>query len=131
MDDDTTIINVKGVRKAAWNAATRAAALAKTPYGPWLSDAIDQRLYREATGGNPEGKAGLTEDQKTARILAVAALAEGMASLKAARARPPIVAAMLAELAGDLGLAGGKAEASRGKGSVKPPVVLLESGNSA
>ena len=94
MDDDTTIINVKGVRKAAWNAATRAAALAKTPYGPWLSDAIDQRLYREATGGNPEGKAGLTEDQITARTMALAEMAKGMAAMKSAGLRVPAVVRM-------------------------------------
>lgn len=121
MDDDTTIINVKGVRKAAWNAATRAAALAKTPYGPWLSDAIDQRLYREATGGNPEGKAGLTEDQITARTMALAEMAKGMAAMKSAGLRVPAVVRM-ALMAASVGMVPGAL--IRGQESVKP--ALLE-----
>ena len=127
--DDTTIINVKGVRKASWNAATRAASLGKEPYGPWLSDAIDQRLYREARGQETEAPA-MTPDQITARISALAELAKGIGALKAAGHRAVGIGSLsqglavaLAEDMRRLGLA----RRGFGKGSVKPEAVLLES----
>ncbi len=89
-DDDRTIINVKGVRKASWNAAARAASLSKDSYGQWLSDAIDLRLRMEAEGVKLPGedkKALLTPDQMTARIAAMAELAKGLAALKSAGSR--------------------------------------------
>ena len=120
MDDSTTIINVKGVRRAAWNAATRAASLGKEPYGHWLSDAIDQRIYREARGANQDGQAGeaLSADQLTARIAAVAELAKGIAALKAAGSRAVGLGA-LSRILGAL---------ISGQEAVKRGGVLLESG---
>jgi hypothetical protein len=86
---DTIIINVKGVRKSSWNSATQAASLRKEPYGPYLSEALDLRLRFDAgevkapgEDGNHQANPPLTEDQRTARIAALAALAQGIAAVK-------------------------------------------------
>lgn len=92
---DRTVINVKGVRKSAWQAAKRGASQLDDSMGTWLSDAIDQRISRDANAvqapankdarqDNPDA---LTPDQLTARILAVAALQQSAAALKQARIR--------------------------------------------
>lgn len=93
--DDKTIINVKGVRKPAWEAARRGAAQAGDSMGTWLSDAIDRRISHDATAiegpANNRGEVGnpdaLTPDQLTARIMALAALQQSMAAMKTARMR--------------------------------------------
>lgn len=106
MDDETTI-NVKGVRKSSWNAATQAASLRKEHYGPWLSDAIDLRLRYDAGQVKPPGQDGedaMTVDQRTARIAALAELAKGLAAVKAAGSRPNGISALshgLAEVFAD------------------------------
>jgi hypothetical protein len=86
---DTIIINVKGVRKSSWNLATQAASLRKEQYGPYLSEALDLRLRFDAgevkapgEDGNTQANPPLTEDQRTARIAALAALAQGIAAVK-------------------------------------------------
>jgi hypothetical protein len=86
---DTTTINVKGVRKNSWNAATQAASLRKEMYGPYVSDALDLKLRHDAGEvklpgevGNQEANLPLTEDQRTARIAALAELAKGIATIK-------------------------------------------------
>ena len=85
-DDDRIIINVKGVRKASWNRATRAASLRKIPYGQLVSDALDFQAEMEARGIEAPGKARLTDDQITARLTALAGLAQGIAE---GAIRPP------------------------------------------
>jgi hypothetical protein len=86
---DTVIINVKGVKKSSWNSATQAASLRKEQYGPYLSEALDLRLRFDAgevklpgEDGNAQANPPLTEDQRTARIAALAALAQGIAAVK-------------------------------------------------
>ena len=92
--DDLTIISVKGVRKSAWEAARRGAAQSGDSMGVWLSDTIDRRISQgdsQITGpANPGSESVnpvLTPDQLTARILALAALQQSVASMKQARVR--------------------------------------------
>lgn len=90
-DDDRTIINVKGVRKPAWEKAKRGSAQTGESMGTWLSGAIEIRAIHDASGiqspGNPLANPSLTPDQLTARIEAVAAYQQSVAALKMARAR--------------------------------------------
>lgn len=133
-DDDRIIINVKGVRKSAWNAATRAASLSKEPYGQWLSDAIDLRLRIEAEGVKLPGEAGeapLTADQTTARLAALAEAAKGFAALKTAGGRSVGISALsrrLAALLSEIPTANPPLRIARiGQESVKREPILLES----
>lgn len=92
---DKTIINVKGVRKSAWEAAKRGATQQGDSMGTWLSDAIDQRAIRDSDQVKPPAKndgkkgnpAALTPDQLTARIIAAAALQQSAAAMKQACGR--------------------------------------------
>jgi hypothetical protein len=83
---DTTTINVRGVNKSVWNEATRQASLSRELAGPWLNDAIEQKLRRLA-GAVVDDPAAMTVDQITARIAALAELAKGIAALKSAGSR--------------------------------------------
>jgi len=47
-DGEWTIINVKKVRKASWEAAKRESAQAGDPMGLWLSDMIDRQVKHTA-----------------------------------------------------------------------------------
>lgn len=135
-DDDRTIINVKGVRKTAWNAAARAASLSKDTYGQWLSDAIDLRLRYDAGTVKPPGEAGeatMTTEQLTARIAALAELAKGIAALKAAGARSVGIAtlsrgltSLLADLPRQAPLIRGQERRRLGQEPVKPMIEVLE-----
>jgi hypothetical protein len=125
-DDDRIIINVKGVRKASWNRATRAASLRKIQYGQLVSDALDFQAEMEARGIEAPGKARLTDDQITARLTALAGLAQGIAALKAAGARSVGIATLsrglanlLAEMPRDLRIGGRIRNLEIGQESVK------------
>jgi hypothetical protein len=103
---DTVIINVKGIRKNTWNAATQAASLRKELYGPYLSDALDLRLRFDAgevkLPGEQRNQAAnppLTEDQRTARIAALAELAKGIAAVRLQTGRATGITMLSAELA--------------------------------
>lgn len=95
-DDDKVTINVKGVRKSAWEAAKRGSARAGDSMGTWISDTIDRLVKLEESSvlapglatvknddfsGNPGEPDGMTPDQVTARMLAEAALFQGKAAL--------------------------------------------------
>lgn len=97
-DDGKTTINVKGVRKPAWEAAKREAGQAGDSMGTWLSDAVEQRVSRNRDAvqppanpaANPSDKSGnlaMIEEQITARMMALAALQQSVAAMKAAGAR--------------------------------------------
>lgn len=100
-DDTTTTINVKSVRKPAWEAARRSAAKQDEPMGSWLSRACETLANLEAgprefpPGGlaNPgqemANPTAMTQDQLSARILAVAALMQGFAAVRNATGRAP------------------------------------------
>jgi hypothetical protein len=86
---DTIIVNVKGVRKSSWNEATKAASLRKDQYGLYLSDALDLRLRFDAgeitlpgEDGNQDAHEHLSQEQRTARIAALAELAKGIAAVR-------------------------------------------------
>lgn len=96
---EKTVINVKGVDKPAWEAAKRGAAQTGDSMGKWLSEAIFLREKIDAGAIQPPGlpavKNGhnsgnphdLTEDQRTARIQAVASMMQGLAAIKTATGR--------------------------------------------
>jgi len=92
--DDKTIINVKGVPKTAWEAARRYAAQSGDSMGTWLAGAINCRIdYEEgrvkppANNGHDDGNPPLTEDQLSARMLALAAMQHSAAAMKQAGGR--------------------------------------------
>jgi hypothetical protein len=102
---ETVIINVKGVRKNSWNAATQAASLRKEQYGPYLSEALDLRLRFDSgevqlpgKDGNQRANTPLTEDQRTARIVALAELAKGIAAVKQHTGKATGITMLSAEL---------------------------------
>lgn len=90
------IVNVKGVDLDAWEMARKLAARHDESLGSVVSRSVRQ-LYNADTGPResvPNGSANLsheianlTEDQRTARIQAVASMMQGLAAIKTATGR--------------------------------------------
>lgn len=99
--EDTTI-NVRGVRKSTWNEATRQASLTRELMGPWVTDALELRLAVLSGAilvvDSKDAPGPLTPDQTTARILALAELAKGLAALKTAGSRALALGALTQEI---------------------------------
>jgi hypothetical protein len=99
--EELTTINVKFVRKSAWEAAKRAKAHDDGEnMGAWLSDAIEQRINREANqiespadqAANPGRKPGnppMTPDQMIALMTSLAEMEQSAAAAKAVKLRTP------------------------------------------
>lgn len=97
-DIEKTVINVKGVEKPAWEVAKRGAAQTGDSMGKWLSEAVYLREKIDAgaiqtpglaavKNGHDSGNPAMTEDQRSARIQAVAAMMQGLAAIKTATGR--------------------------------------------
>jgi hypothetical protein len=107
------IVNVKSVDPDAWEMARKLASKHDESLGSVVSRALRQ-LYNIDTGPReimPNGKAnlipetanppGLSEDQITARIMALAAFQQSAAAMKQARMRPIVRHPLLAPLIGE------------------------------
>lgn len=120
-DDGLTTINVKGVRKSAWEVVRRGAQQDDASIGEWLNNNLpklgklragdikgpgnregNRAGNRDADDGNPPE---MTPDQVTARMLAAAQLMQGAAAVKGAKiqtGRNPVLSAALGSLMGAL-----------------------------
>jgi hypothetical protein len=96
-DASKTVVNVKGVRQQAWDAARRSAIQANDTMGEWLSEAIDCRIARDS-GSVKVDNPPMTHDQITARMTALAALQQSAAVAKQTRVRNPALKAAMTSL---------------------------------
>ena len=93
----TTTINVKAVRESAWAAAKKGAAQQGDGMGTWLSDAIDQRVKRDANqiempgkpGANPGPIQGIPSLADLAGLMhSLGTMSQGLAALGATKGAP-------------------------------------------